>query len=486
MDNLFYKVLFYCLFLSTFTQAQKFTYKEIPQWVVQVDTIVDTKVSKYDVTSGFYVSLADYQINLAEDSYFNHTITNVISFSGITNASQLAITYDTSYQDLEIHHLYILRNGKKVDRTKELSLEILNNEQALHMGIYTGQITAYDILEDIRKDDYIDFAYSLIGSNPIFEGEKYFLSALESINPIDYFSLRIIYPEDKNYLYECVGCDSSNISEIIVDGFHKITIEYNNIPPVELEDMMTSWTIPYKYFILSSIHSWNEVYEWAEHVFDLETEQNLEEVFEEVFTGDENIDDKINKLINFVQDDIRYMGIESGIGSIKPFPPEQVVKQRFGDCKDKSLLLVSLLNKIGVKRAYPALVNTNMQKNITTLLPGVKIFDHCIVYFEHNDTSYWVDPSIVQQGGSYKNIFTYNYGKALIIGMNADSLYNIDVDYPNSHYTITEEYTVNSFDEPTSLKIESVRFGMEADQGRALLEYYSLKDISDLVTSDLA
>ena len=40
----------------------------------------------------------------------------------------------------------------------------------------------------------------------------------------------------------------------------------------------------------------------------------------------------MNAVINFVQNDIRYMGIEQGIGSIKPFTPEQVVKQRFGDC----------------------------------------------------------------------------------------------------------------------------------------------------------
>ena len=47
--------------------------------------------------------------------------------------------------------------------------------------------------------------------------------------------------------------------------------------------------------------------------------------------------------VNFVQNEIRYMGIETGKYSHKANSPEKVFKQRYGDCKDKSLLLASIL-----------------------------------------------------------------------------------------------------------------------------------------------
>jgi hypothetical protein len=270
-----------------------------------------------------------------------------------------------------------------------------------------------------------------------------------------------------------------------MDGFKEILLEQYSTPALQLDVDIPSWIIPYDYFILSSIHSWVEVYDWAEGVFALESEPDLNQVFEEVFTGNENMELKINKLIDYVQDHIRYMGIESGIGSIKPFPPEQVIEQRFGDCKDKSLLLVSLLKQIGISEAYPALVSTVFMHETEMLLPGVEIFNHCIVYFVHNDTSYWVDPTYIQQGGSFKDNNTYDYGKALIIGLSADSLHTMDNISENYFFTAIEEYQMESFSEPAQLTITSIRKAREADNRRALLEYYTVSDLGKISIESL-
>ena len=45
---------------------------------------------------------------------------------------------------------------------------------------------------------------------------------------------------------------------------------------------------------------------------------------------------------------------EVGIGGYRPHPPQQVMERRWGDCKDKALLLVDLLREAGIE-AYPAL-----------------------------------------------------------------------------------------------------------------------------------
>jgi hypothetical protein len=185
--------------------------------VVQVDPVYQSNFSKYDIGAGYYITQADYQINLQQDAYYTHEVIDVVSFGGITNASQIAITYDSSYQELFIHFVHVIRDGKTLDRTADVKLEILNQEENLHMGIYSGQITTYAILDDIRKDDHIDMAYTLVGENPIFEDEKYLFIPLESMNPIDKLTIRIIYPLEDEYIYECIGCDETLFKDTIMD-----------------------------------------------------------------------------------------------------------------------------------------------------------------------------------------------------------------------------------------------------------------------------
>ena len=64
---------------------------------------------------------------------------------------------------------------------------------------------------------------------------------------------------------------------------------------------------------------------------------------------------KIDVLYNYVSREIRYVAIEIGIGGYQPHPAPDVFKNKYGDCKDKATLLMSMLGHIGL-RGYPALV----------------------------------------------------------------------------------------------------------------------------------
>jgi hypothetical protein len=53
---------------------------------------------------------------------------------------------------------------------------------------------------------------------------------------------------------------------------------------------------------------------------------------------------------------LRYVAIELGVGAFRPRTPEQVWKQRYGDCKDKANLLVAVLEELGIPAEF-CLVN---------------------------------------------------------------------------------------------------------------------------------
>ncbi|RRA48709.1 transglutaminase family protein [Acidipila sp. EB88] len=76
----------------------------------------------------------------------------------------------------------------------------------------------------------------------------------------------------------------------------------------------------------------------------------------ELTAGKPGFANKVLALTGFMQDEIRYVAVEMGIGGWQPHPAVDVFRNRFGDCKDKATLLTAMLADAGI-RAYPVLVD---------------------------------------------------------------------------------------------------------------------------------
>ncbi|MEW6412467.1 MAG: tetratricopeptide repeat protein [Candidatus Zixiibacteriota bacterium] len=102
-------------------------------------------------------------------------------------------------------------------------------------------------------------------------------------------------------------------------------------------------------------------------------------------------DEKIAALFRFVADSIRYVAVEYGTGSHVPRLPSEVIVNRYGDCKDKVILLISLLKTIGIE-AYPMLVASHPAGNRSMTIPTSGIFDHVIAYLP-GEMGRFMDPT---------------------------------------------------------------------------------------------
>jgi transglutaminase-like putative cysteine protease len=86
---------------------------------------------------------------------------------------------------------------------------------------------------------------------------------------------------------------------------------------------------------------------------------------------------KIQALASFVQSDIRYVAIELGIGGHQPHAAAEVFNHHYGDCKDKSNLLITMLKEIGIE-SYAVVINT-VRGSVTATTPPHLNFNHAIV-----------------------------------------------------------------------------------------------------------
>ncbi|MBM4346362.1 MAG: DUF3857 domain-containing protein [Deltaproteobacteria bacterium] len=111
--------------------------------------------------------------------------------------------------------------------------------------------------------------------------------------------------------------------------------------------------------------------------------------------GKQGSEAQVRAIFEFARAQVRYVGLEFGIHSIKPHPAWQVAQRQFGDCKDKATLIVALLAELGIE-AHLALVRTSDLGQVHDGVASLGIFNHAIAYVPSLD--WWLDATAVPHG----------------------------------------------------------------------------------------
>ncbi|MEO1037846.1 MAG: transglutaminase domain-containing protein [Pseudomonadota bacterium] len=151
--------------------------------------------------------------------------------------------------------------------------------------------------------------------------------------------------------------------------------------------------------------------EWSEigerlHTFMSQALSESDQIARTAAKLTENADsdqDKLSSILKFVAGEIRYVGLEHGYGSHVPRPSDTTLERRFGDCKDKTVLLIDLLQSVGIE-ATPVFVASRRTDPSRLLLPSANYFDHVIACGSLRDGArFCVDPTDPYSGSSYTN-----------------------------------------------------------------------------------
>jgi hypothetical protein len=128
----------------------------------------------------------------------------------------------------------------------------------------------------------------------------------------------------------------------------------------------------------NSFPTWHDLGEWQNHLASGRRDASPE-IKQQVATLTASAPSplaKMRALAEFVQRDIRYVAIELGIGGWQPHPAAQIYEHRYGDCKDKVNLMISMLREIGVD-SYDVRINVR-RGSVTPDTPAHLAFNHSI------------------------------------------------------------------------------------------------------------
>lgn len=454
-----------------------FTVQPPPAWVQQVAPPADA-VSK-EPEDGLRCMLDDRQVRVtAEGSQnYNHLVQQVTTSAAVERVSQLQLDFEPSYQTLVIHHVRVVRGGQTINALHPSEVRVIQREDELDEQLFNGTLSAVVVINDVRPGDIIDYAYSVNGDNPVMAGHYADVFGLSHSDTVALLRVRLLWPAGRRL---SVRPQQTDLRPAVNEGPDEVEYvwEQHYAPRAEYEDSTPSWYVSAPFVQLSEFETWADVARWAEPLYAPgELSPALRSQIGE-WRKLPGAEERLLAARRFVQDDVRYLGIELGTYSHTPTKPSKVFERRFGDCKDKTLLLMTMLNELGIE-ARPALINTNIRRGLDQWQPSPYAFDHVIVRARLDGKTYWIDPTISYQRGTLANATTPEYERALVVAPDTQSLAEIplkSLDAPTT--TVRELFEVAGYNAPVRLTVTSTYRGSDADAMRYRVAGQTREDMS--------
>ncbi|WP_163834344.1 DUF3857 domain-containing protein [Spartinivicinus ruber] len=406
-------IIFSCFSVA---QAQAVNVTPLPDWVKSAPTATDQTVPKDELANGEYYRLVDKQVKVVDQAhYYSHFQIELTNQEGVENSSQITINFDPSYETVQLHQLQVIRDNQILDQLKTADIKVIQRETDLEHLIYDGSKTITIVLSDVRVGDKIDYSYSIIGDNPAFKGKFSYITKLKWSVPVGTHFFRLLWPQQRPLFINQFKTDLT--PELIQKGqTTEYQITQHNIPVLLQDEDTPKWFSPYPQLYFSEFKNWQQVVNWAIPHYAIKQAKHLEiqTIAQKIKQKHTDPADQVIAALAFVQDEIRYLGIEAGIGSHVPSLPTTTLSRRFGDCKDKTMLLLAILQALSIS-GYPALVSTDDQHQLAKIPAYPTAFNHVIAYVELNNQHYWLDPTLSFQAGDLQHRYQPNYGFALLV-----------------------------------------------------------------------
>jgi transglutaminase-like putative cysteine protease len=392
-----------------------YTIERTPTWV-RHDVPVFADAPAREAPDGVEYLAVDRQVRLTpqgSDTYAKF-VQRLVSEAGVDELSSLSFDFDPHSDRMILHSLEVRRGTQVIDQLKKARITVLQRERGLEQGLLDGTLTLTAVLEDIRPGDIVAYSYTMHTSDPVVGNRYNDTFTTQWSTPVRWSRLRLLQPEDRVIHVDQIGADAQPV--VRHDGSMKETIwQWRDLAGIRNEDEQPSWHLHYPRIRLSEWGSWKEVVDWGVPLYRPgRLSAPMQALVAEWRKNSADDAGRILQALRFVQDKVRYTGIEIGPGAFQPTDPARVLERRYGDCKDKALLLVTLLGAMNIE-AHPALVNTWLGRTIDTMLPGPRVFDHAIVRIRNGGRTYWFDATETMQGGTLETASQAHFGAGLVI-----------------------------------------------------------------------
>jgi len=326
-----------------------------------------------------------------------HLLIKILNDRGKAKYGEVKLGYDSTYEKIEVEYARTIKPDGEIIPAGAKHIRDISEypEYPLYSNARLRIISMPELTEgaviEYKAKKYINKLINgkeFCENYPIQDFEPYLNQKINLIIP-DGYNINI-----KSYNPGYVEYELSFSPQIerVEDGT-KYMWEFNNVPEIITEPSMSPYIEITPYLCISSLNDWQEVYNWwGSLVVDkVKTDKAIEEKTQELIKDKNTPEEKAKAIYHWVASKIRYVGVEYGEAGFEPHYATEIFKNKYGDCKDQSMLLISMLRYAGIS-AYPVLIGTKGSYLLDEEFPTL-IFNHAICLTKVGEKLVFLDPT---------------------------------------------------------------------------------------------
>lgn len=438
-----------------------------------------------------YFKLLNNQIKVNKDGSIHHFAQMVIDGNtpqSIRDQGRQNLLFNPDFESVQIHAVKLHRLGQAIDVTDQLKKFIQPTRNDLP-SIYTGMQELVFEIPNIQTGDQMEVQFSKVGINPIFTNRPWSVEFFANSSFDTAFrTIEFSWPASLEIHPFVLPASSPKQSQQNVwdrldfehSGYKHVRFSGKNIPAPFIEEAAASGTTQIDLLGFSSFASKMDVVEWGLGLLE-GVPTSTSEVFHNKVKELKKFrspEEQASAALVWLQRDIRYVSLSLGENSHRPYSPDEVIKRGYGDCKDKSLLLIHLLRALGIE-AHAALMN-QQNPNLPSRMPNLPHYDHMVVVVSINGQDFVLDATFPEQASPLHQIGHWHAGADLLVLSGPKQGFMTAPDTPDalqSTLLYEESMSIQPDGRTGILEVHKTLHGVEAEQMRWTLSAQPIEHI---------
>ncbi len=361
----------------------------------QLKEAIRTAPSGKDLPNSPYARLLDIgKVTISPDgkTVAEYRETYKLFNENARHLAEIALPYNSSYQYVKVIKARTIKKDGTVVEVKPEDIRVTAPYGEYLM--YSDAESLSFSMPAIEDDCIIDYTYQMTTQPILMPGQFWTYWGFNGVEPVMLCRYTVNAPADKPLKYKVYNDDTLKPTETLsTDGKTRTYVwEIKNQKPIEFEPAMPQPKDIRVYMEATSLPDWSAIASWywglAKPQFT--PDEAIKKTVATLTAGKTLERDKARAIYDFVANKVRYVGLEFGISAFKPHAAIEVHDKRYGDCKDKATLLITMLGLAGIK-AHPVLIRAEDTRPVESGLPSLTAFNHCIALAEIDGKEMWLD-----------------------------------------------------------------------------------------------
>jgi len=366
-------------------------YEPAPAWVLPAPPI------KQGGSGLPFFAIVDQQTRIADGtvSEYREMASRALSAESLAQMGTLTLNWQPYHGDLIVHRVEIIRDGQHIDVLKAgQKFSVIRREQGLENLELNGVLTATLQVEGLRVGDVLDVAYSVSVKDPALRGGVQASGiALSEPFKVDFTRDRMIWPVGTPIRWKAypVGLKAT---ETETAGWHELSFALPGPKQPDMPPDAPRRFQPIPAIEASSFNDWAAVSAVFTPLYQtkglIAAGSPLAQEVAKIRAAETDPKRRAAAALSLVQDRIRYFADGMNGGNYTPQSPDRTWSAGYGDCKAKTLLLLSILHALDID-AEPVLANIGQGDLVSIRLPSPAAFNHIFVHAKIGGEDLWLD-----------------------------------------------------------------------------------------------